>query len=374
MTSTLQGADIRGFYAALGVQLPAWAQTEAPARCFADPGAHAHEDRDPSCSVNLQSGAFNCHGCGAHGGAYDAALSLGRSPREAIDLMVAYGLTEPWERNRAMTPRRGARPVAVSAGRRGAPSPAPPGLAVTTRQVAEWSAALQATPPLLARLKRERGWRAATLQRLQVGFDGERVTVPIWRLAPSAEASRLDRGCLKGLLRLRVGDGSGPKVLAATGTRLGLMPPGTWEKNRSVVLVEGPSDMLAARSAGIAAIAVPGTHGWRREWARAFIGRDVIVVMDSDRPGREAAARIARDLSAHGASARIVDLAPGRDDGYDLSDWLREGNQPGALWSPGTGIDRRPGRTESRAGAGQAAGSAPPRWAPTGRSAWCATF
>ena len=88
MNAIEPGGDARGFYAALGVQLPAWAQTEAPVRCFADPDAHAHDDQHPSCSVNLESGAFNCHGCGAHGGAYDAALALGRSPREAIDLMV----------------------------------------------------------------------------------------------------------------------------------------------------------------------------------------------------------------------------------------------------------------------------------------------
>jgi hypothetical protein len=85
---------VRGFYAALGVQLPDWARTEAPVGCFTNPDAHKQHDRDPSCSVSLHSGAFNCHGCGAHGGAYDAALALGRSPWAAIDLMIAHGLTD----------------------------------------------------------------------------------------------------------------------------------------------------------------------------------------------------------------------------------------------------------------------------------------
>ena len=53
MSSTLSGADVRGFYRALGVELPGWAAREAPAGCFANPDAHAHGDRDPSCSVNL---------------------------------------------------------------------------------------------------------------------------------------------------------------------------------------------------------------------------------------------------------------------------------------------------------------------------------
>ncbi len=97
------------------------------------------------------------------------------------------------------------------------------------------------------------------------------------------------------------------------------------------MLVEGPSDMLAARSAGLPAVAVPGTHAWRAEWATAFSGREVTVVMDADRPGREAAIRIWRDLKTRGARAAIVDLDPSRDDGYDLSDWLRAGNNPSAL-------------------------------------------
>lgn len=50
--------------------------------------------------------------------------------------------------------------------------------------------------------------------------------------------------------------------------------------------------------------------------------------MDCDRPGRQAAERIAGDLECHGAVARVVELAADRDDGYDLSDWLRSGNNP----------------------------------------------
>ena len=76
---------------------------------------------------------------------------------------------------------------------------------------------------------------------------------------------------------------------------------------------------------------MPGTHAWRAQWAELFAAREVTVIMDCDRPGRQAAARIGRDLHAHGARVRLVDLAPERDDGYDLSDWLRQGNSPRLL-------------------------------------------
>ncbi len=82
---------VRAFYFALGVAFPAWSNREAPVRCFARPEAHHQGDRSPSCSVNLASGAWNCHGCGAHGGAYDAALAAGHSPRAAMELLIAHG-------------------------------------------------------------------------------------------------------------------------------------------------------------------------------------------------------------------------------------------------------------------------------------------
>ena len=326
MNASFPGGDVRGFYRELGVQLPGWAHTEAPVRCFTNPGAHADLDRHPSCSVNLHSGAFNCHGCGAHGGAYDAALAAGRSPREAIDVMIAHGLTD---RRSRPGPSAGARTSGASAASTEAavciPSPAAYrsersaalSLACSGEDVRRWARALRDDDGLLARVRGERGWEPETLRQWGIGFDGERITVPITD----------HHGALQGVLRLRIDAWQKPKVLAAAGSRLGLIPhpemvPG------SVVLVEGPSDMLAARSVGLPAIAVPGTHAWQAGWASAFTGRDVTVVMDADRPGRDAAVRIAADLRPHGARVAIVELDPGRDDGYDLSDWLRAGNSP----------------------------------------------
>ena len=93
MTGTLPGADVRGFYRALGIELAGWAKREAPVGCVANPDAHVHGDRDPSCSVNVETGVWHCWGCDAAGGGYDAALARGLSARAAIDLMIAHGLT-----------------------------------------------------------------------------------------------------------------------------------------------------------------------------------------------------------------------------------------------------------------------------------------
>jgi hypothetical protein len=317
-TLTLPGADIRGFYQSLGIELPERPCFEASVRCFADPSAHRREDRNPSCSVNLVSGAWKCHACGADGGAYDAAWRKRYTPRAAIDLMIAYGLTE--RRNRLQTARElfdaSARPSQAdprpqSRAREREPLDERPALHVTEQDIARWQTALSRRPSLLATLARERGWRYETIRALELGLDRGRITIPI------RDAQRE----LQGLLRYK--PAGRPKMFAELGSRIGLIPHPTAETSRRILLVEGPPDMIAARSRGLPAIAVPGDHAWRSTWGDLLAGRHVTIVMDADTQGRAAALRISVNLAAT-AHACIVDLAPSRDDGYDLTDWLAE--------------------------------------------------
>ncbi len=286
--SVLDPSDVRRFYAELGIELPAWADRNAAVRCFADPGAHAHDDHRPSCSVSLENGAWCCHGCGARGGAYDAALARGHDPRSAIELMITHRLTERREAAARRPRSLGPALAHVAASTRPPARPAPPAaLAVTEADVQRWRHALHSDQGrgLRARLARDRGWTAPTLAELDLGYDGRRLTIPI----------RDGAGQLTGVLHYRL-DGAGPKMLASPGSRLGLIPHPAREPAKRILLVEGPPDMLSARSRGWPAIAVPGATAWRPEWAQLLKDRAVTVVMDSDPPGRAAAQRIATDL------------------------------------------------------------------------------
>ena len=310
MTQTLAGADIRGYYQALGIELPGWANTEASVRCFADPDAHRRGDRDPSCSVNLEHGAWHCHSCGARGGAFDAATARGYTNRAAIDLMVAYRLTEhrPYRRPNA---NRGPRSGSISAR-----SARPPRarLSSTREEIDRWQAALAADTDLIAKLARDRGWLYATMLELELGVERGRITIPV----------RDDEGRLIGLLRYQPWPRPRePKMLATAGSRRALLPHPAAEPSTHVLLVEGEPDMIAARSRGLPAIAVPGIDCWRREWATLFSGRGVSIIADADRQGRTLAAQITRDL-IECADTVVADLAPEREDGYDLTDWLLE--------------------------------------------------
>ena len=155
------------------------------------------------------------------------------------------------------------------------------------------------------------------MRALELGLDSGRITIPI----------RNAHGNLLGLLRYQPEHTPPPKMLADEGSRLGLVPHPATEPSKRIVLVEGPPDMIAARSRDLAAIAVPGTHAWQPSWASLLAGRHVTIIMDADPQGRAAAERIAADLTTH-ADAHILDLAPLRDDGYDLTDWLVEHPEP----------------------------------------------
>jgi 5S rRNA maturation endonuclease (ribonuclease M5) len=320
-TLALPGADYRGFYRQLGIELPDTSRTNVSVRCFAEPDAHRREDRDPSCSVNTTNGKWKCHGCGARGGPYDAALAKHHTPRSAIDLMIAYGLAE--RRARLQTARElldaARRPPAMLGPPRHVPV-ARRTLRVTDRDIARWQTALSRRPRLLARLANDRGWQVETMHSLELGIDRGRITIPI----------RNATGQLRGVHRYQPDHTARPKMLAALGSRLGLVPHPAVEMSSRVLLVEGPPDMIAARSRGLAAIAVPGDHAWQPHWAQLLAERDVTIVMDADTQGRAAAQRIAADLAGH-AEAHVVDLASLRNDGYDLTDWLLEHPSPGAL-------------------------------------------
>jgi hypothetical protein len=312
--------NVRTFYAALGIELPAWAKLEAPARCFAQPDAHNSGDRSPSCSVNLLSGAWNCHGCGAHGGAYDAARAAGRTPRSAMDLLIGHGLAAPRTPDHRATAR-----MDRTTSRRAEPVPVIPSTFAADEDVVQrWAAMLDADSRLIRRLMLERAWGSSAIRELGLGFDGARITIPV----------RNTHGRLRGVLRYDPFGRRDPKMLAVPGTRLGLVPHPASERSERILLVEGPPDMIAARSCGLAAIAIPGTSAWQPSWAELLAGKRVTVVMDCDAPGRGAAEQIATSLYPAAAAVQIVDLWPGRHDGYDLTDRLverrRSRSQPSA--------------------------------------------
>jgi AAA domain/Toprim domain len=178
------------------------------------------------------------------------------------------------------------------------------------------------TEEALAVVARLRGWTESAIEQLELTFDPRsgRVGFPI------RDATLDEVGVLHYLPDPAARNGQRKMEQPAGVARQLFPPPETLGELECVLLVEGEPDVVVAYSFGYNAVGVPGTAGWSSDYAGRFSGRRwiVYVVLDCDPSGRAAAAAIACDLVAAGVDARIVELDPGRDDGYDLTDFLRE--------------------------------------------------
>lgn len=178
--------------------------------------------------------------------------------------------------------------------------------------IARWTARAQSSPRLADRLAEVKGWSLPTLERLHVGWDGQRVTFPIANAA----------GDVVNVIRYL--PGGKPKTLGLRHRSRGLFPAPETIDGR-VWLVEGEPDAVSGHELGLPAVGVPGTNGWRPEWAERFHGRSVVVCFDCDDAGRKAALKVGASLAGHAKAVRVVDLNVKRTDGFDVTDALREG-------------------------------------------------
>jgi len=170
-------------------------------------------------------------------------------------------------------------------------------------------------PRLLAR----KGWTAGTLRALRIGWDGKRVTIPVY-----------DRGELVSLLRYRPGAPE-YKMLAPKGAGRHLYPYPDSLTATDLWLVEGEPDAISARELGLPAVAVPGVATWKQDWTERFQGHTVTVCFDADIQGRQAAQARLDEFRAAGIPGRAVDIAPRKHNGYDLGDALTDAMRLGRV-------------------------------------------
>jgi len=105
-------------------------------------------------------------------------------------------------------------------------------------------------------------------------------------------------------------------------------------KSKTVVFTEGEkdADLVTASGLYIGSCIAGGANGPLPEnFGAYFRGRVVILVPDCDPPGRAFMARVLFELIPNALSVYVFDLDRTRADGYDLSDWVKDGNSLEAL-------------------------------------------
>lgn len=286
------GGRVREFYSEMGVELPGQSTGKnISVRCFTNAAGHQHGDRNASCSIDALTGQWKCFACNQAGNPYQAAIALGYTSQRAHELAKQYGLWLEVEK-----PDRPRLP--------------------TERQLTAWRNRLLGSPKILARLWELKGWTPRAIVRCGIGWDGQRLTFPI-------RDKRLARA---GLVRYL--PGGKPKTIALPGSKRLLFPaPEVLSRKRPLFLVEGEPAAVSIRSCGHQATAIPGVNGWRLDFAQRLAGFKLIILPDCDRQGRDLADRMSGMLP----SARLVDVWPSREDGWDIADEIALAAQQGGL-------------------------------------------
>jgi putative DNA primase/helicase len=96
--------------------------------------------------------------------------------------------------------------------------------------------------------------------------------------------------------------------------------------NDSIYFVEGEKDADRLTAAGL--LSTTASQGaaakWQPELTKWFVGRDVRIIPDNDKPGRAHADKVVRALAPVTSSVRVVRL-PSLPEKGDVSDWLDQG-------------------------------------------------
>jgi hypothetical protein len=248
-------SGVREFYADLRVEIPDRPGEWIDVRCF-DP-AHDH-DLDPSCGIHMESGGFNCMACGAKGSAISAAVLLGRTHEEAVELAKLHDLYQ-------------------GRGKLGA-------IVATYPYVDEDGGFLYQTARFESKSFRQR-------RPAKPGDDPKKV----YRDPDGSEWVWNIQGKRRVLYRL-------PKVIEAV------------KRGDLIYVVEGEKDVAAVERVGAIATCNPmGAEKWRDDYSEFLRGARVMIVEDQDDAGRRHSKQVAASLDGVAASVTVVAPVTGKD-------------------------------------------------------------
>ena len=255
-----------------------------------------HEDPDtsktPSASFNFEAGKFYCFSrCGGYSVAGLARLVRdGELPEPKVD----NGDEVAARRNRKRRKAEGSEGVRLP----------------TESRIDEWRDALQSNQLMLQELLTRRGLRKTTLAKYKVGYDGDRLIIPV----------RDPLGQLINVRRYKLG-AKVNKMMNWPGYGDATLWGMDALKMKRVFLHEGEMDALLQRQYGFPSLSsTAGAGTWMPEWNVHFAGKVVYIIYDVDQQGEQGARKVANNLRNVAEQIHIVKL-PLTLAGSDITDY-----------------------------------------------------
>lgn len=248
------------------------------------------DSKTPSASYNFKEGLFTCFSeCG------------GMSVRSLVAMMRQSGDFKR-EEPRASKPKPAAKPTAASK----LPS---------EDRIEGFVDALLASRERLRSLRERRGWARKTIEEHQIGWDGERYTIPV----------RDAEGTLLNVRRYNPNAKQGKDKMKSwavgTGSRQ-LFGEEVLQRSETVIITEGEPDCLIGWQNGLPTVShTAGASAWDERWNERFEGKIVFVCYDCDDAGRRGARRVARSLELFAKEVHIISL-PLKGNGDDLTNYF----------------------------------------------------
>jgi hypothetical protein len=261
-------------------EFPQWSSEEDLVPC------PIHKDEAPSLSLSA-SGKFNCFGCNFSGtsviGYYTDVYCQGNF-RVALKRLFSKYVTK----------------------------------VVEEKTIEDAHDKLMGSAKARHALLARRGWSESTLEKFKIGWDAKRrrTTIPIYNLGNMAVDIRRHDS-----LRLAPKkDGKRIPMLASApgGNFFPLGLDANPFLKDEVFILEGEPDVILAHDQGLNAVTVTGGAGKIANMgyvmACAFTGKHVVICLDNDQAGKDAAKKLAREFAKVDlASLKIVHVPEGND-------------------------------------------------------------
>lgn len=250
------------------------------------------ESKTPSASYQFDEGKFFCFGgCGG--------MSLTR-----LWSVVREDAPEPSPAGRRV------RPIGDAPSKRAKGSAPLP----SDEDIRQWVETLLGSPSALKVMTGKRGLERETLEKFEIGWHGERYTIPV----------RDYDGVLQNVRRYNAtARQPKDKMLNLTGHgEARLFLPHILKDQDEVVITEGEMDAIIGQQHGLPTMShTAGASVWKTEWSPMFEGKTVFICYDVDDAGYAGARKVATSVSKFAAAVHIIKL-PLTAKGSDLTDYL----------------------------------------------------